>query len=59
MEVVGGLDLIDVVLGQVLEDVADVDVLLDGRAVDSHAAFLGQRLDLITENERKTLLLSR
>jgi len=32
-----------------LKDVAHVDVLLDGRAVDPHAAFAGQSLNLFTK----------
>ena len=43
----GGLDLVDVVLRQVLEDVADVDVLLDGGAVQPHVAPLRKGLHLL------------
>ena len=50
---VGGLDLIDVVLGEVLEDVADVDVLLDGGAVQPHVAPLRQGLHLLAALRRK------
>lgn len=34
-------DLVDIVLCQVLEHVADVDVLFDRGPVDPHIAFLG------------------
>ena len=49
----GGLDLIDVVLGEVLEDVADVDVLLDGGAVQPHVAPLRQGLDFLAAGKER------
>lgn len=41
-------DLLDVVLGQVLKDVAHVYVLLHRGPVQSHAEFFGQPFDLLT-----------
>ena len=49
----GGLDLVDVVLCEVLEDVADVDVLLDRGAVQPHVAPLRKGLHLLTKWTKK------
>ncbi len=43
--------LIDVIFCQVLKNVAHVDVLLDGRPVDPHAAFTGKSLNLFAKNK--------
>ena len=43
--------LIDVIFCQMLKDVAHVDVLLDGRPVDPHAALARQPLNLFPKKQ--------
>ena len=45
--------MIDVVLCEVLEDVADVDVVLDRGPVQTHLALTGQAVNLLTGKEEK------
>ena len=52
----GALDLVDVVLGQVLEDVANVDIFFDRSSVQTHVALLGKSFNLFTEKRNITLL---
>ncbi len=42
----GALHLIHVVLGQMLKHVANVNVLFNGRSVESHTAVFGESVDL-------------
>ena len=52
-----GLHLAHVVLGQVLKDVAHVQVLLHGGAIQSDLKFFGQSLDILTKKEWKKWVL--
>ena len=47
------VDLVDVALGEVPENGAHVEVVLDRGAVEPHPQFFGEPLDLLAENNER------